>query len=77
MFDMKVKLTFAGLETVINESDLPMAEGEYVDIGFGGCMMVQFIKTNGDIIPTNAVNGWGNNCFEEVKGEELTLKKLD
>lgn len=74
---MTVKLTFAGLETVINESDLPKAEGEYVDIYFGGCMMVQFTKTNGGLIPTNAVNGWGNNCFEEVKGEELTLKKLD
>lgn len=74
---MKVKLTFAGLETVINENDLPKAEGEYIDVGFGGCMMVQFTKTNGDLIPTNAVDGWGYNCFDEVKSEELTLKKLD
>lgn len=74
---MKVKLTFGVLETIINESDIPKAEGEHINVDFGGCMMVQFTKTNGDLIPTNAVNGWGDNCFDEVKGEELTLKKFD
>lgn len=74
---MKVKVTFAGLETVINESDLSINDGGFIDINFNGRMLVRFMKENSILKPIDAMNGWGDNCFQEIKGEEIGLKRID
>jgi len=75
---MKIKAQFAGMEKVIDESFLKTDDGVIAGIDFDGNMMVAFCNVgNGKFIPVDAINGYGDNCFDDVKDEELTLKKLD
>lgn len=64
-------LKFDGFEAEISEEELSK---DVLDISFGGYMMVQFTKQkDGTFRPTNAVDGWGKNCYKEVKDKELLI----
>jgi hypothetical protein len=66
------KLKFDGLEVEISEDELNY---DVFDVNFGGSMMVQFTRQeDGTLKPTNAMNGWGNNCFNEISDKEVVIE---
>jgi len=64
-------LKFDGYETEVTEEDL---QQESLEVDFGGCLMVLFHKQdNGTFKPVNAMDGWGENCFEQIKDLPLEI----
>lgn len=67
---MKI-LMFDGFKVPISDDDL---SSDMFDIDFGGVMMVQFTKLDdGTFKPTNAMNGWGDNCYNQIADKEVTI----
>jgi len=65
-------LKFDGMEVAISDEDL---QQKIFDIDFGGHIKVQFTKQdNGKYIPTNAMNGWGDNCYQEIADKEVVIE---
>jgi len=65
-------LKFDGQEVAISDKELSQ---DVFDIDFGGAMMVQFTKQeDGTFKPTNAMNGWGNNCYQEIADKEVVIE---
>lgn len=66
-------LKFDGMEVAISDEEL---QQEVFDIDFGGHIKVQFTKQkDGNYKPTNAMNGWGDNCFSEIEGKDVVIKE--
>ena len=66
------KLKFDGQEIAISDDELSK---DVFDIDFGGSMMVQFTKQeDGNYKPTNAMNGWGENCYKEIADKEVVIE---
>lgn len=63
-------LKFNGYETVITDKELSQ---EVFDIDFGD-MMVRFTKQGNGFKPTNAMNGYGINCYKEIAGKKVTIE---
>tara|TARA_R110002012_G_scaffold305404_1_gene509530 strand:+ start:132 stop:338 length:207 start_codon:yes stop_codon:yes gene_type:complete len=65
-------LKFDGFKVAISDEELSQ---NVFDIDFGGAMMVQFTKQeDGTFKPTNAMNGWGNNCYQEISDKEVVIE---
>jgi hypothetical protein len=65
-------LKFDGMEVAISDEDL---QQKIFDIDFGGHIKVQFTKQdNGKYIATNAMNGWGDNCYQEIADKEVVIE---
>ncbi len=65
-------LKFDGMEVAISDEDL---QNDVFDIDFGGHIKVQFTKQkDGKYIPTNAMNGWGDNCYQEIVDKEVVIE---
>lgn len=73
--NMMYKVTFYGSEAIVTDRDI---EPEIFDIDFGGDMMVQFKREkDGTIKPINAMDGWGDNCFERVCNETPIFEEIN
>lgn len=67
----KAVLQFNGLKAEILKIDL---EKSILEVDFNGELLVQFTKQeNGDFVPTNAMNGYGENCYDEIKNKILII----
>lgn len=65
-------ILFNGMSKIISGDIL---KNEIFDIDFNGHMKVQFKQlSDGEIIPINAMNGWGVNCFNEVKNKKAKIQ---
>ena len=65
-------LKFDGMEVAISDEDL---QQNVFNIDFGGHIKVQFAKQDdGKYIPTNAMNGWGDNCYQEIADKEVVIE---
>ena len=65
-------LKFDGMEVAISDEDL---QNDVFDIDFGGHIKVQFTKQDdGKYKPTNAMNGWGDNCYQEIADKEVVIE---
>ncbi len=65
-------LTFDGMTVSIPESFL---EEEIINVDFNGDMMVQFEKqSDGTFKPRNAMNGHGQNCYDQIKNKVLLIE---
>ena len=70
---MKI-LKFDGYEVEISEHELNQDE---FDIDFGVSMKVEFTKQkDGSFKPTNAMNGWGDNCYQEIWYKEVIIEEF-
>lgn len=67
------RLKFNGLEKLVSNEEI---EKDIFDIDFCGKMMVQFSKENGEIIPINAMNAGGFNCYSEIKDKKLIIEDV-
>ena len=67
---MGYRIQFEGLESYIDEDQF---QAEEMDVNFGGSMMVKFENTGDKFIAVNAVDGYGNNIADEVKGKEAQV----
>ena len=65
-------LKFDGMEVAISDEDL---QNDVFDMNFGGHIKVQFTKQDdGKYKPTNAMNGWGDNCYQEIANKEVVIE---
>lgn len=46
---------------------------ECFDVDFGGSYKLQIIKEKGEYRVSNAMNGWGENCYDEFANEPVTI----
>lgn len=68
------KLSFRGFATTLSEDELSL---DVMHINFGGAMLVEFTKQeDGSYLPTNAMNGWGDNCYDAIKHEKVIIEEL-
>jgi len=68
---MKI-LKFDGFEQEISDKEL---NENVLEIDFGGHMKVQFTKQeDGNYIPTNAMDGWGDNCYQEISDKKVVIE---
>lgn len=67
------RLKFNGLETLVQDEEL---KEEVFDINFNYQMMVQFSHEGGKIVPINAMNGGGFNCYSDIKDEKLIIEDI-
>lgn len=69
-----IKLKFYGHKVEVQKE---IINDNLIDIDFNGCLMVRFEnQIDGTFKPINAVDGWGNNCYQEIKNEKLEIEKL-
>jgi len=57
----------------IIEFDRNLLAQDVFDIDFNGSCMLQITNENGAFIITNAMNGYGQNCFKDFKGEKVSF----
>ena len=67
------RIKFNGLETEVSEEEL---KDDVFDVDFNGRLMVRFSRENGVIIPINAMNGGGYNCFGEIRDEKVIIEDI-
>lgn len=57
------------------EIDLSLLNEDSFDVDFDGNVMIQVTRVCDDFYRvTNAVNGWGENCFDEYKNEKVNVE---
>jgi hypothetical protein len=72
---MMKRIRFDGMEVQVSPA---LLENEVFDVDFNGHMLVQFTRQeDGAIKPTDAMNGWGENCFNAVYMLELEIEDWD
>lgn len=71
LYKMKT-LKFDGMKVAISDEDL---QHNVLDIDFGGHIKVQFTKqADGKYKPTNAMDGWGYNCYQEIADKKVVIE---
>lgn len=68
----KVKITFNGYQTLIDENEL---EQGIVDVNFGGSAIFQFQKMTAGWMCINGMNGHGQNIKDEVYGKYANISR--
>lgn len=68
MPELKIKLD--DLETKISSQEL---QEEIIEIDFDGHLRIQITNADGELTITNAMNGYGYNCFDEYKGKKIII----
>ena len=67
------RLIFKGLIKIVSDEVL---EEHIFNIDFYGQLMVKFSNDNNNIIPINAMNGGGYNCFHEIKDQKVIIEDI-
>jgi len=58
---------------LITEIDRNILAEDVFDVDFGGSYKLQITNENGAFIVTNAMNGYGDNCFSKYKADKVTF----
>jgi len=71
----KVKIIFNGMTAEISEETFMKRE---FDVDFNGRLKVRFqwggiFQNINNIKPINAMDGYGNNCFDDIKDDRPTI----